>query len=166
MNRSSLLLWLVPMLLAGCARDSGRFPSLLPRAAETQSDLEPVRPVPPQVADPAIDAALAQTDAKLTAAASGFAAKVGDSEKAVAAAQGASVGSDAWLDAQRALGELDSARSETSAIAADLDRSAVDYARDHPRDYPAMTDLRARVDAELAQETAKIDALRSGLAKP
>jgi hypothetical protein len=130
---------LAPPLLAGCASESGRIPSLAPRAAETHGFEEPAAP-PPAVAnaDPALDARIAEAAARSGEDERGFAAARAAAEAKVAAVGRAPAGSEAWLDGQVALGELDVARAEAGEAVTTLETLAADRAVAGEAPYPAL----------------------------
>lgn len=122
--RSSLALLALSFVAAGCAAP-GPYPSLAPRPAEKlfAEDLEERSPTP-QPDDPAL---AGEIDRLLEAGKAGAA----EFDRALPAAQAAAgragaVGSESWIEAQQALSRLESARSRTTAAAADLDRFALE----------------------------------------
>ena len=150
-----LLPLLAPPLLAGCASESGRIPSLAPRAAESHGFEEPAAP-PPAAArpDPALDARIAEAAARSAESERGYVAARAAAKAKVAAAGRAPAGSDAWLDAQVALGELDVARAEAGEAVTSLEQLAADRAVAGEPPYPALETAlaaaRARQDAVVA----------------
>lgn len=164
MNRSPIALLILAATLSGCA-STGKFPSLLPRDVEQHSyDLEPRRAAPALTPDATLDAGIADAEKRFTASAGRFATVADTASRSIVPARGAAPGSDAWLDAQRALGELDSAHADVVALAADLDGMAIARASSGNPVYPALEALRQRVDAEIAAESARLDALHAGIA--
>ena len=157
-------LLLVSLVLAGCASDSTRFPSLLPRDVEKRSDLEPVRPVAAVEPDAALDAVIAEADRRLTTSHANFETAAAKADQATGDARGALPGSEAWLNAQRSLGDLDGVRAETAGIAADLDRAAIARASDGKPSYPTLEAVRARVQAEINAQERRAAALQASVA--
>ena len=86
-----------------------------------------------------------------------------DAEAAARAAQGQAVGSDHWLDAQTALAELDTYRSDLSAMLTDVEQLAIDRAAAGEPDYPGVEQLRDRVKAAFDAESARIGAIQAML---
>ncbi|MDF2495647.1 hypothetical protein [Sphingomonas sp.] len=151
-------------ILAGCTSQAN-YPSLLPRPAETQSLEEPapVAPEPPQP-NPALDAQIATALATLAERVSAFDAAANRAERQIKGARGAAVGSDAWLDAQVTLAELDSLRSSTGDLAIQLDDLAQERAVTLGTEYPPLTAASAQVRAAVAAQVARITALQGQLA--
>jgi hypothetical protein len=83
---------------------------------------------------------------------------------AVATAQGSAAGSDKWIDAQGAMGALDIARSDNLALAAAIDRIAIDRAAIGLPDYPALVALRSTVEQQLTTEETMVADLRTQIA--
>ena len=114
------------LVLAGCAA-SGDYPSLARRPVEriagTAEAVTPApRPVPPSPPPSTeLTGRLAQLVAQARAAHQRFAERRGNAEKLVGAASGATAGSESWSVASVALGELESARSDTMLPLAELD---------------------------------------------
>ncbi|MEA3052137.1 MAG: hypothetical protein QOG72_1040 [Sphingomonadales bacterium] len=147
------LVTLLPLALAAACAAPGPYPSLAPRPAETAYAGEDERQPTPQPDDPA----LAREIERLTAAARGGSAEFEASlraAEAAASAAGAS-GSDSWVEAQQALSRLETARAQTTAALADLDRLAVERASagtlsDDDREAlrAAAAELQALADAQ------------------
>ena len=136
----ALLLLAVPTL-AACT-PAGRFPSLLPRAAEARSPDVPLPPPPPpRAADPAIAARLTALVRAGRAADAAFTAALPDARAAIGAAGPAE--SESWTRAQEALSRLAAAGGGTVDAVADVDRLALSLGGDGER----AADLRAVRDA-------------------
>ncbi len=156
-----------------CAKRSD-FPSLARRPAErVYGSAQPVAAATPDAdasipADAGIVARIVALTDQAQKADAKFEARRASAERAVTAARGAAVGSDAWSAAQIALADLDSARSEGMVAMADLDRMLVVAAQaaiDGPRgDLDAITPAHAQVDALMRKELATIDSLRARIA--
>ena len=160
----SLVLTAIALSLAGCARETGSFPSLAPRAAEKQGFAEPApRPAPIATPDAALDARIATLDANLSSIARGAAADQALAERLATAARGRPVGSDPWLDAQSALARLDDWRAQVSSLASDIEDLAAERAAALAPGYPALDALTARVSAEAARQGQVIDHLSAQL---
>lgn len=120
------LLALSAPVIAGCAADNSRYPSLARRDAERMvGSADPAAPDrrPALVVPAPPPAGLVQQLAALSEAARQANAKFQDrrprADRAVSGT--AAVASDRWADAQVALAELESARSDTMIPLADLD---------------------------------------------
>jgi hypothetical protein len=150
-------------LLAACATDSGAYPSLAPRPIEKLGFAEPASKPAEAKPDPALDAKIATLGTSLDTVAKGFAADAAKAEAASRKAHGAAVGSDAWLDAQTALAQLDDWRAQASSLVTDLDQAASDRAASLAPAYPALTDLRGKAQTEVDTQTATITRLQSAL---
>ena len=158
---------LIAILVGGCARDDGSFPSLAPRAAEKGGFDEPIAAAPaPVLADPALDARLRDLGAKLDAVRLGFDAGAARADRAAGVAGARTVGSDAWLDAQTALATLDDWRSQASGLATDVETLAGEQAARVGRPYPALESLRTRAAAEADREAAGIARIGGKLPQP
>ena len=163
--KHALSLVVLMLSLDGCAgADTAHYPSLLPRPIESRSDAEPVAAPPAAaVADPALDAKLAEYRASLDKTAKAFAPAADHAEAAARAAQGQAVGSDHWLDAQTALAELDTYRSDLSAMLTDVEQLAIDRVAAGQPDYPGVEELRGKVKAAFDAETARIAVIQGML---
>ncbi|MBX9883304.1 MAG: hypothetical protein K2X73_15230 [Sphingomonas sp.] len=158
MVRALLLL----LLLAGCAgrRD---YPSLLPRTIETRNDAEPVRPAAIAQPDSALDAKIAEARAALERSAKSFTPYAERATGLVARAKEAPAGSEAWLDAQAALADLDILRAESSARTSDLELLTIERAAAVAPPYPALDAAYAEAKAQLEAQEARITALTQQL---
>lgn len=152
---------LVPLaalaLLAGCAQQGSDFPSLAPRPIERMGEA-PTTPAPAPVATPdaGLDERLATLAKQLSAADSAFTAAVPRTRDLVTAAASSGIGSDAWLDAQTALAELDGIRAESTAAMSALDELAIARANALEPAYPALDSLHDKGEAQVAAESATI----------
>lgn len=168
------LLVLASLATTACSGDRGRYPSLARRPAERAygSAMPVTAPTPESQAPIAPDAGTAARVAALTDQAvkadAKFEARRASAERAVAAARGAAVGSEAWSVAQIAIADLDSARSEGMVAMADLDRMLVVAAQaavDGPRaDLDLIAPAHAQVDELMRKELATLDSLKSRVA--
>ncbi len=163
-HRACLASPLLALLMAGCAA-SGSYPSLLPRAAESTDTAEPaVAPPVTAVADPALDAAIADALTAVEERSAAFDAAASRAEQRVAAARGASAGSDAWLDAQLALADLDTLRASTLELSTGLEDTARQRALSLAPDYPALSAAVERIRAVTTAQAGRITALQAQLA--
>ena len=126
--KTAAALALVALSLAGCTRDTTAYPSLAPRAVEQLGFAEPEVPIVEAKPDPALDARIVALGRSLDGTTTGFTADAAKAETAGARARGKPVGSDAWLDAQTALAQLDDWRAQTSSLLTDADGLASDRA--------------------------------------
>lgn len=144
---------------ADCApgRTSG---SALPVAAATE-------PAAPAISDPATQSRLASLVAQARGAHERFRAKQPGTERALSAAAGGPVASDAWSTAAIALADLESARNDTSAALSALDSLFVEDSLAHPAtpgpDSAAIADARATAAELVALEDAVLARLRPRL---
>lgn len=163
--RAALPALLLPLGLAACAgeRDNG-YPSLAKRPVEARGFDEPAAPPPAPVRpDPALDRMIAAQTAQLQTVRAGFDRDAARAERAAAAARGTAVGSDAWLEAQTALAQLDDWRAQATAIASDAEGRGADRAATLAPDYPALTALQRDAAAEAARQDALIRRLSASL---
>lgn len=165
MNRTGFCL-ILAALVSGCAPmpDSGRFPSLLPRAIESRSDA--VETPPPAIAtpDPMLDARLGEIERALREATQAFDNGYARADRLANAARGSRAGSDTWLDAQVALAELDVLRTDTRLAIADLEQLEADRALELVPEYPAITALVATAKAQETQQNERISSVEKRLA--
>lgn len=119
------------LFLAGCASTDRPYPSLDRRPAERESgSMSPVAGATPAPEAPPVQTAglAGQLDSLLTRAQAAdreFRSVEPRAVRAVAAAAGASVGSENWSVAQVQLAQLESARSNAMIVLADLDAMLV-----------------------------------------
>ncbi|MDG5487466.1 hypothetical protein NYR55_02350 [Sphingomonas sp. BGYR3] len=153
-------------MLAGCGIPRQDYPSLLPRPVENgmAGRPTPVQPVAAPVGDPALDAAIANAAASRASVEQAFDTALKTTERAVAAARGSAPGSDRWLSAQLALGQLDLNRDALSAVVIDLDRLASDRGIEGLDAYPPLTAALDAAREALAARRARIAALEEQLA--
>ncbi|MCU6452852.1 hypothetical protein LPN01_02035 [Sphingomonas sp. A2-49] len=149
--------------LSGCTSDTAAYPSLAPRAVEKLGFAEPEVAVVEAKPDTALDARVAASGEKLDALAKEFAADAARAQAAGGRARGKPVGSDAWLDAQTALAQLDDWRAQTSSLLTDVDQAASERAAALLPAYPTLTALRERVAAESQRQGETIDRLQAAL---
>ena len=166
MRRFTLPLLALALPLAGCIQTSDKYPSLLPRAIETQSSAEPERPAPAVAADPALDKQVAELSTTLDAAQKAFTKAAQDTEARIAVARGLPEGSDPWLDAQVALGALDAVHGQTSDTLEALETLAIERGRNGLPPYPALQAEIERATALSADQVKRIRGLETALANP
>ena len=152
------------LLTAGCASQTTRYPSLLPRAIESRDNAEPVSPPPPVAAiDPVTEALLTKYRAALDETNKAFTAAADNAEATAHAARGDAVGIERWITAQTGLAELDGYRATLSATLTDIEQLAIDRAAAGQPDYPGLEALRGTVQAALDAETTRIGAIEAML---
>lgn len=158
-------LTLLALLLSGCAAPEGKYPSLAIRDAERVDGSSAVvtAPITPSAEIPlsgAVTARLAQLQAAATTAHQTFLNAVPAATRLVSAASGAGVTTDRWADAQIALANLDSARSQAAIPLADLDVLHADavLALEH---HSRIVETRAAVIAMIAEQDRILSNLRS-----
>ena len=158
---------LLALGLAGCAAETtGGYPSLAPRAAEKIGFEEPqVAPAAPAAPDAALDAQIAAATVTLTEKARAFDAAERTASSRAAAARGAPAGSDAWLNAETALGDLDVIRADAGDPLATLEQLAIDRAAALAPPYPALDETLAAARARIEAMSARIAAIQAGLAR-
>ncbi|MCW3847694.1 hypothetical protein OF829_10615 [Sphingomonas sp. LB-2] len=166
MRRFALPLLALILPLAGCVQSDSKYPSLLPRPAESQGTAEPDRPVPVAAADPALDKRIAELSATLDSAQKAFAKAAQDAEARIAVARGLPEGSEPWLDAQVALGALDAVRGQTTDVVEALEALAIERGRTGMPPYPALSAAIARANALAADQAKRIKLLESALTSP
>lgn len=157
---------MIAALGSGCAPmpDSSRFPSLLPRPIESRSDA--VETPPPAVAtpDPALDSRMAELRRALDDAGRAFDTGYARADRLANSARGSRAGSDAWLDAQIALAELDVLRTDTRLAIADLEQLEADRALELAPDYSGLAALIATAKAQEARQNDRIASVEARLA--
>lgn len=149
---------------AGCARDTGAFPSLAERPAERRGFAEPSAP-PPEVArpDPALDARIAALTGRVRGVATGFDRDAARAETAVRATRGRPVGSEPWLEAQTALAQLDDWRAQASEIVTDVEQLTGERAATLLPPYPSLEAAQRAAEAEADRQGAAIARLSATL---
>lgn len=152
------------LLLSACAhKDTGRYPSLLPREIESRSDAEPEVVAAVAEPDQALDAKIATKTTAIVANKRDFVQAATRAESLVRRAKGDAVGGDRWIDAQSALAELDIIRAQSSSVVTDLEELALARAADGKPSYPALDVGLVAAHAELDAETTQIGTLQSTL---
>ena len=158
-----LSLTLTALTLGGCTADTTIYPSLQPRPIEGRSDAEPVVETPVAAPDPALDAKVKRAADTLATERAAFDAVAQTTTPRIRAGARAAQGSDAWLNAQTALAELDEHRARMLDLLGELEQLAIARATEGVAPYPALIALQAEVETELARETTALDALKRGL---
>lgn len=151
------------LAITACATDTPGYPSLGARPIEKLGFGEPEVEAVVAVPDPALDADIGTLAKQLDGIAAGFARDSKAAESAARAARGGAVGSEGWLTAQTALAGLDDWRAQSSSLVGDIDQRATDRAAALQPDYPALTDLRAKAQAENDRQGAAIARIQAML---
>lgn len=160
----SHLLLLLFLLTSGCVTPRSKsFPSLLPRPIESRSDAEPVAPVTIIEPEPATDATLVDMQKSIDTSGKAFDTAADTADRLAKAAHGDAVGSERWIAAQTALGQLDGLRATTSSTITDLDELALTRAAGGKPDYPAIATLRKLAQAALDTQAARIREIQARL---
>ncbi|HEX8554330.1 MAG TPA: hypothetical protein VF695_06450 [Sphingomonas sp.] len=150
------------VLLGGCAGTSTTpTPSLAPRAAEKLGFGEPEQVVVPVTADPVLDARVAALRTRLAMIAAGFDRDAAAAERAARVGAARSAGSEAWLNAQAALAQLDDWRAQASSVVTEADEAAVERAAALLGDYPGLESFATAARAEAARQSAAITRLQA-----
>lgn len=153
---------LLLVLAPGCARDDRAYPSLAPRAVEALGFAEPETKQPDVSPDPTLDTKIAEQRQSLARVAKGFTAAAAAAEATAGRAKGQAVGTDAWLDAQSRLAELDDWRAQASALVTDTDQMIADRAAALAPIYSPLATLRDEAVAEATRQSqaiARIEAM-------
>lgn len=165
MRRPALPLLLV-LALAGCMEADDKYPSLLPRAIESQSIAEPERPAAVAAPDPALDARVAEAIAELDAAERDFTVAAQNAEALIAVARGLPEGSEPWIGAQAALAQLAAKREPVLSALASLEAMAIARGEAGLPPYPAIEAAVARAGALSAGQAARSQGLEAALTAP
>lgn len=159
------------LMLSGCAGAPQNYPSLAKRAVEGAPMAE-VSPAPaPVAADPQLSAEIARHVAQADKGATAFDTAYARADKAVKVASGATVSSDAWVTAQVAISELESARNDSVSALASLDTLYVERSNQvaDGKARGGLEDIDAARSATLAlvdQQNDRIDAMKGRLPQP
>lgn len=154
---------LVTLLAAGCVEATDKYPSLALRPIESRPDAEAVAPTPAATPDAALDAQLATLTTTLAKTDADFVSVSARAEAAAKAPGARATGSDQWLAAQSALAEIDGLRGDALGTVSDLERLATARGEAGDPPYPALDALRAKAQAQLDAETAKVAAIKVSL---
>ncbi|MDQ0251119.1 hypothetical protein J2W22_003183 [Sphingomonas kyeonggiensis] len=149
--------------LAGCTETTGRYPSLLPRPIESTSLAEPERPVAVATPDAALDKRIAEIRAGLDTGIKGFTAGAQDAEAKIAVSRGLPQGSEPWLQAQVAMGQLAELRRPAVSALSELEELATQRGVDGLPPYPALDAAVGAAEQAASSQQAKIDSLEAAL---
>lgn len=149
--------------LAGCTETTGRYPSLLPRPIESTSLAEPERPAVVATPDAGLDKRIAEIRAGLAEGIKAFNAGAQDAEAKIAVSRGLPQGSEAWLQAQVAMGSLAELRRPAVSALSDLEELATQRGVDGLPPYPALNAAVSEADQAATSQQARIDSLEAAL---
>ena len=153
------------LLLSGCARDTGQYPSLERRPAERLTATFDAPQVPDIVVPPAPSALVTGQAGPLITQAERADAKFRQREpraRSLVGSNGAKMGSESWAVATIAVSELETARSEAMLALADLDTLYNDT-RVRGEDPGTIGAARDRVTGLIARQDQVLGELRSRL---
>lgn len=152
------------LLTAACAAQDTAYPSLAPRTIEGQGFAEPDVPAPgPVPNDPALDARIATANTALARAAERFEAAADRTASMGRAARGQMAGSEAWIEAQMALADLDALRADSLDTLTAFETMASDRAQALLPAYPKLDRATAAAEATLAAQSARIATIQDAL---
>ncbi|MDQ0836769.1 hypothetical protein [Sphingomonas faeni] len=151
------------LAVAACSKDTTAYPSLGLRPVEKLGFAEPEVKTAVATPDPALDTDIVAIAGKLDAISTGFTRDAAKAEVLARTARGAAVGSDAWLAAQTALAGLDDWRAQSSALVTDVEQRATDRAAKLQAEYPALTVIRDKAQAENDRQGATIARIQASL---
>lgn len=165
------LLTSLALLLSGCAGAPTTYPSLAKRSIENATIAEPAPNPPPVAADAELLARLATLSGQVDAGSAKFETAYTVTDRAVRAAAGSAVASDAWVSAQQAISALESARNDSVSALASLDVLYVERSNAVADDQArgGLTEIDATRGTALAivdSQNDRIDALKGRLAQP
>jgi len=149
--------------LAGCTETTGRYPSLLPRPIESTSLAEPERPVAVATPDAALDKRIVEIRTGLDTGIKSFTAGAQDAEAKIAVSRGLPQGSEPWLQAQVAMGQLAELRRPAVSALSELEELATQRGVDGLPPYPALDDAVSAAEQAASSQQAKIDSLEAAL---
>jgi hypothetical protein len=165
------LLAALALFLSGCAGSPQNYPSLAKRPIESAPVAEVAPPPAPAPADAALSKEIASHVAQADKGAAGFDAAAAAADKAVRAASGSAVSSDAWVAAQVTISALETARNDSVSALASLDTLYVERSNAiaDGKARGGLEDIDAARSAALAlvdQQNDRIDAMKARLPQP
>ncbi|MBN8807291.1 MAG: hypothetical protein J0I47_03495 [Sphingomonas sp.] len=161
MNRPLALALL--LATSACAQETSKYPSLAVRPVELRSDEEPVTTPVAATPDATLDAKLATMAATAATNKRDFDAAATKADNATKARGAIEQGSDAWLNAQAGLAELDALHGDLLGLASDYERMATDRAQAGDPPYPTLDAAQATTQTELDAQSARIAAIKAAL---
>ncbi|MFY9351380.1 hypothetical protein [Sphingobium sp.] len=165
------LLAALALLLSGCAGAPETYPSLAKRPIESAPVADVAPPPAPVPADAALSAEIASYVEQADKGAAAFDAAHDKADRAVRAAAGAAVSSDAWVAAQVAISALEAARNDSVSALASLDTLYVQRSNAvaDGKATGGLDDIDAARAAALSlvdQQNDRIDAMKARLPQP
>jgi len=165
------LLTALALFLSGCTGASQNYPSLAKRPIESAPVAKLSPPPAPVPADAALSAEIAKYVGQADKGAAAFDNAYARADRAVGAAKGASVSSDAWVAAQVAISALESARNDSVSALASLDTLYVQRSNAvaDGKAGGGLEDIDAARSAALGlvdQQNDRIDAMKTRLPQP
>ncbi|EQB31415.1 hypothetical protein M529_14800 [Sphingobium ummariense RL-3] len=159
------------LLLSGCAGAHTDYPSLAKRPIESAPMAEAPPPPSPVASDPALRTEIDRLSAQAQAGAATFDKAYEVADKAVRAADGSAVSSDAWVAAQTSISALESARNDSVSALASLDTLYVERSNAiaDGKASGGIDDIdavRASVLALVDGQNDRLDALKARLPQP
>lgn len=162
----------IALILSGCAGAHESYPSLARRPIETAPMAEIATPQPaPATADPRLEADIARLKAQADKGSAAFDAVYLQADRLTRAASGAAVSSDAWVAAQQAISNLESARNDSVSALASLDTLYVERTNavsdgKAQGGVESIDVARAAVLANVDGQNDRVDALKERLRQP
>lgn len=165
------LLAALALFLSGCASAPQTYPSLAKRPIESAPVADVAPPPAPVPADAALSAEIARYVEQADKGAAAFDAAHAKADRAVRAAAGAAVSSDAWVAAQVAISALEAARNDSVSALASLDTLYVQRSNAvaDGKAGGGLEDIDAARAAALSlvdQQNDRIDAMKARLPQP
>lgn len=159
------------LMLSGCASAPQTYPSLAKRPVESAPIAEVAPPPAPAPADAALSAEIARYVQQADTGAATFDKAYASADRAVRAASGAAVSSDAWVAAQISISALESARNDSVSALASLDTLYVQRSNAvaEGKAQGGIQDIDAARAAALALvdgQNDRIDAMKARLPQP
>lgn len=161
------------LFLSGCASTLQGYPSLAKRPAEsaTSGAVTSAPSAAPVAVDPALRAKIDQLADQAQAGGAAFDKAYPAANRAVQAASGSAVESEAWVAAQLALSTLESARNDSVSALASLDvlyieRSNAIADGKAQSGAEAIDAVRATTLSIVDSQNDRIDALKARIAQP
>lgn len=161
----------IALLLSGCAGAHESYPSLARRPIETAPIAEVIAPAPAVAADSKLDADIARLLAQADKGSAAFDAAYVRANKLTQTASSAAVSSDAWVAAQLAISNLESARNDSVSALASLDTLYVERMNAVAEGkaqggVDGIDSARASVLASVDAQNDRVDALKGRLKQP
>jgi hypothetical protein len=159
------------LMLSGCAGAQAGYPSLAKRSVEDAPIAQPAAPAPPAAPDPALDKDVARLSAQAQGGKDAFDKAWPAADRLARAASSAAVSSEAWVAAQLAISNLESARNDSVSALASLDVLYVERANavadgKAQGGTDAIDSARAAALAIVDGQNDRVDALKGRLRQP